>query len=170
MSDQLLMDRAFINSIVGEGTSFKGELTLQGLLRIDGDFIGRIHTEGKVLIGKNGRAECTIIAGTVVVGGVLKGNIRSTEKVIVLSSGTIIGNVSAPRLIIEDGVIFHGECVITDKPKDTEKDETSSPGSAVSDYSPAPDEPQQTYWKEENNQESYSRSSLETQEFSPWKR
>lgn len=112
MSDHIAEDGSFINSIVGEGTRFKGELDLNGLLRIDGDYSGTIRTPGKVLVGKNGRAECSIFAGTVVVGGVVKGDIRSTEKVIVLSTGMIIGNIISPRLIVEEGVILNGKCTI----------------------------------------------------------
>ena len=78
MSDYL-KGHSFINSIIGEGTRFSGELVLDGLLRIDGDFSGSIETTGKVLIGKTGRTECNIIAGTVVVGGVIRGNIFSTS-------------------------------------------------------------------------------------------
>ncbi len=105
-------DDAFVNSIVGEGTHFRGHLELAGLLRIDGDFSGSIRTAGRVLIGRNGRADCTIQAGTVVVGGVLRGTIHSTEKVIVLSSALIIGDIYSPRLIVEDGVILDGTFVI----------------------------------------------------------
>jgi cytoskeletal protein CcmA (bactofilin family) len=113
MSDTHLNDDAFVNSIIGEGTRFKGEFDLNGLLRIDGDFTGVIRTKGKVLVGRNGRAECTMHAGTVVVGGVVKGEITSTEKVIVLSTGLVVGNVSTPRLIVEEGVILDGTCRIT---------------------------------------------------------
>ncbi len=112
MSDHLGKSGIFINSIVGEGTKFVGDLELNGLLRIDGDFIGTIKTNGKVLIGKNGRAECTIAANTVVIGGVVKGDIVSKEKVVILSTGMLIGNVSTPRLISEDGVILNGFCMI----------------------------------------------------------
>lgn len=121
MSNNLIEDRAFVNSIVGEGTRFNGELDLNGLLRIDGDFTGTIKTTGKVLVGKNGRAECTINASTVVIGGAVKGNIYSSERVIVLSSGMILGNIYTPRLIVEEGVILDGECVIdVDYKKDSE--------------------------------------------------
>ena len=113
MSDTHLADDAFINSIIGEGTKFKGEFDLNGLLRIDGDFTGVIRTKGKVLVGKNGRAECTLNAGTVIVGGVLRGEIFSTDKVIILSTGLVLGNITTPRLIIEEGVIFNGSCKIT---------------------------------------------------------
>lgn len=112
MSDHLGKNGVFINSIVGDGTKFVGDLELNGLLRIDGDFIGNIRTDGKVLIGKSGRAECTIIANTVVIGGVVKGDIVSKEKVVILSTGMLIGNVSTPRLISEDGVILNGVCMI----------------------------------------------------------
>jgi cytoskeletal protein CcmA (bactofilin family) len=110
--DQHITDDAFINSIIGEGTRIKGEFDLNGLLRIDGDFSGVIRTKGKVLVGKNGRAECTLSAGTVVIGGVFRGEIVSTEKVIILSTGLVIGTVTTPRLIIEEGVIFNGSCKV----------------------------------------------------------
>lgn len=112
MSNHLQEDGSFINSIVGEGTSFRGNLELNGLLRIDGDFSGTIRTQGKVLVGINGRAECTIHAGTVVIGGVVKGNVQATEKVLVLSTGMMIGNISTPRLIAEEGVVLDGTCLV----------------------------------------------------------
>jgi cytoskeletal protein CcmA (bactofilin family) len=113
MSDTHISDDAFINSIIGEGTRFKGEFDLNGLLRIDGDFTGTIRTKGKVLVGRNGRAECTLHAGTVVIGGVVRGDVFSSEKVIILSTGLVLGNITTPRLIIEEGVIFDGTCRIT---------------------------------------------------------
>lgn len=120
MSDTHITDDAFINSIIGEGTRFKGEFDLNGLLRIDGDFTGTIRTKGKVLVGKNGRAECTLNAGTVVVGGVVRGEIISTEKVIILSTGLVLGNITTPRLIMEEGVIFNGSCKVTAPPEKSE--------------------------------------------------
>ena len=110
MSDTRITDDAFINSIIGEGTRIKGEFDLNGLLRIDGDFTGVIRTKGKVLVGRNGRAECTLNAGTVVIGGVFRGDIVSAEKVIILSTGLVLGSITTPRLIIEEGVIFNGSC------------------------------------------------------------
>lgn len=116
MSDTRITDDAFINSIIGEGTRFKGEFDLNGLLRIDGDFTGVIRTKGKVLVGQNGRAECTLHAGTVVVGGVVRGEIVSTERVTILSTGLVLGNITTPRLIVEEGVILNGTCRITMPP------------------------------------------------------
>jgi cytoskeletal protein CcmA (bactofilin family) len=135
LSDSHVTDDAFINSIIGEGTRFKGEFDLNGLLRIDGDFSGVIRTKGKVLIGKNGRAECTLNAGTVVVGGVMRGEIVSTERVVILSTGLVLGNITTPRLIIEEGVIFNGSCKIT-APAVTETGRSGSNGQKLAASAP----------------------------------
>lgn len=112
MGDNQIPDKALLNSIIGEGTRFKGEFDLNGLLRIDGDFSGIIRTKGKVLVGSNGRVECTMYAGTVVIGGIVRGDIYSTEKVTILSTGMVIGNIQSPRLVIENGVLLNGNCKI----------------------------------------------------------
>jgi cytoskeletal protein CcmA (bactofilin family) len=112
MSDVEVPGGPYINSIIGEGTRFNGEFDLNGLLRIDGDFCGTVRTDGKVLVGKNGRAECTVYAGTVVIGGVLRGNIFAGEKVVILSTGIVLGNIHSPRFIVEEGVIFNGTAKI----------------------------------------------------------
>lgn len=121
----ILNGKDSLNSMIGPGTRFKGEFELDGLLRIDGDFSGIIRTEGKVLVGSNGRVECSMYAGRVVVGGVVRGDIISKEKVTILSTGMVIGNISTPRLIIEEGVIFNGKCRIT-RQEDEEIKESES--------------------------------------------
>jgi len=131
MSDYL-KNHSFINSIIGEGTKFSGELVLNGLLRIDGDFSGSIETTGKVLIGKTGRAECNIIAGTAVIGGVVRGNIYSSGKVIILSTGMVIGNVQAPRLVVEEGVLLHGNCRIVSSSEESGDEPVAVGGNSYS--------------------------------------
>ena len=104
-----------INSIIGENTSFKGVFNIKGPLRIDGDFNGKIVSSGKVIIGKTGRVESLILAKHVTIGGVVKGNIYAEEKVFILKSSEIIGNIYSASVIMEDGVIFNGKCEILQK-------------------------------------------------------
>jgi cytoskeletal protein CcmA (bactofilin family) len=106
-------DGSFINSIVGPGTFFRGHVELNGLLRIDGDFSGSVKTSGRVIVGQAGRADCAIDAGSVVVGGLFRGEIYAQEKVVLLSSSVVIGSITAPRLVIEPGVLVHGRCTIS---------------------------------------------------------
>ena len=113
MSGARTHEDAFINSIVGPGTLFRGHVELNGLLRIDGDFSGSVKTDGRVIVGQLGRADCAIEAGSVVVGGLFRGEILAHEKVVLLSSSIVIGRVCAPRLVVESGVRFSGTCEIT---------------------------------------------------------
>lgn len=109
------VEENLVNSIIGEGSEFKGEFKINGLLRIDGKFQGTIATSGKVLIGINGEALTDIEARVVVVGGTVKGNIMATERVTLLSSGKVTGNIITPSLIMEEGVAFAGKCIINQK-------------------------------------------------------
>ncbi len=112
--DDYAKGQTLINSIIGDGTRFRGDLDLKGLLRIDGDFEGNIRTDGRVLVGKSGRARCLINADTVVVGGIIKGDIKASGKIVLLSTCVMIGNIRAPQIIVEEGVILHGHCTISE--------------------------------------------------------
>ena len=103
----------YVNSIVGESSRFRGHLELSGLMRIDGDYSGSVKTDGKVIVGRNGRADCTIEASTVVIGGVFRGNVYATDKVIVLSSALVLGNLYTPRLVAEEGVLLDGAIMVS---------------------------------------------------------
>ena len=136
MSDVQIPGGPYINSIIGEGTRFNGEFDLNGLLRIDGDFCGTVRTEGKVLVGKNGRAECTIYAGTVVVGGIVRGNVFANEKVVILSTGIVLGNIHSPRFIVEEGVIFNGTAKIVQPKTEADAQEVAAEPSETQSYAP----------------------------------
>jgi cytoskeletal protein CcmA (bactofilin family) len=104
-----------VNSIIGEGSEFKGEFKINGLLRIDGSFQGTIETDGKVLVGQSGTAITDIRARLIVIGGTVRGNIYATERVILLSTGVVKGNIITPGLVMEEGVTLEGNCVIKKK-------------------------------------------------------
>lgn len=112
MKNDFFTGSHYINSIVGEGTFVTGTIVSNELLRIDGSFRGPIRSTGKVLIGKDGRVESFISAETVVVGGIVKGNIKATDRIVILTNGVVIGNIKAPRLIIEENVLFRGQCTV----------------------------------------------------------
>lgn len=111
--DEYTKNQSLINSIIGEGTRFRGDIELRGLLRIDGDFQGNIKADGRVLIGRLGRAQCLIEADTVVVGGILKGDIRAESKIVLLSTSMVIGDIRSPQIVVEEGVIIHGYCTVS---------------------------------------------------------
>ena len=113
MAARRVTDENLINSIVGPGTFLRGHVELSGLLRIDGDFSGSLKSDGRVIVGQAGRADCAIEAATVVIGGVFRGEILATEKVVLLSSAVVIGTITSPRLVAEDGVLLSGRFQVT---------------------------------------------------------
>src|SRR4030042_899511 len=115
MKNKLKSTDLTINSILGENTYLKGHFIIKGPLRIDGNFSGKIDSTGKVIIGKNGRAECMLIAKVVIIGGTVKGDVYAEENVLVLKTGEVIGNIYSASITMEDGVIFNGKCKIIEK-------------------------------------------------------
>lgn len=105
-------DNLHINTFLGYGTMLKGDLITDGQVRIDGDIDGKIEARGTVIIGKKGRANASISAPVVIVGGGVRGKIFASEKVEILGSGIVIGDIQSPRLEVQDGVILQGNCSI----------------------------------------------------------
>ncbi len=101
-----------VNSLIGEGSEFRGEFRVRDLIRIDGYFQGNILTEGKVLVGRSGRVDTDIRAGIVVVGGTVAGSIYAAKRVTLLSTAQVFGDVITRSLVVEEGVVFEGRCTI----------------------------------------------------------
>lgn len=101
-----------VNSLIGEGSEFRGEFKVKDLIRIDGFFKGSIITEGKVLVGQTGTVDTDIRAGIVVIGGEIRGSVQATKRVVLLSTGRLYGDIITPSLIVEDGTVFEGRCTI----------------------------------------------------------
>ena len=95
-------------AFVGKGVEFKGTITYNGTVRIDGILDGEIHTEGTLLIGEEAVLTAKVSAGTVISKGKITGDITAKEKVRLLSPAILNGSVKAPTLSMEEGVLFNG--------------------------------------------------------------
>ncbi len=104
---------AFINTIVGHGSSFKGDIVVHGFFRVDGDFLGTITTEGRILVSTTGRIKGSLTGRDIVVSGVVKGDLYATERITLLASALVVGNLFAPRIQMERGVLVEGYCCST---------------------------------------------------------
>lgn len=99
-----------IIAFLGKGTEFKGVITYDGTVRIDGKVEGEIITKGTLVVGETATIDAEINAGTVICGGKIHGNITATTKVQLLSPAVLNGSVRTPVLIVEEGVKFNGNC------------------------------------------------------------
>ncbi len=104
-----------IDSLVGENSFFKGDVQVEGFLRIEGAFQGDISETGYVLIGKEGRFKGTISAKRVIIGGVIDGRILAEEEVILLESAVVWAEIRSPQIVVEDGSLFSGRLEIAER-------------------------------------------------------
>lgn len=97
-------------AFVGKGVEFKGVITYDGTVRIDGQLDGEIHTEGTLLVGEEAVITAKISAGTIVSKGKITGDIVAKEKIRLLSPAVLNGSATTPMLSMEEGVLFNGSC------------------------------------------------------------
>jgi cytoskeletal protein CcmA (bactofilin family) len=95
--------------LLGPGTEFDGRLTFSGTVRIDAKFKGSIVTEDVLVVGEQARIDADLTCGTVIVYGEVNGNIRAKHGVELRHPARVRGNVETPSLLLEKGVLFHGE-------------------------------------------------------------
>lgn len=100
-----------LETVVGAESSFQGTLRSKGSVRIDGKIEGGVSAEG-VILGERGEVQGDISARTVVVGGKITGNVHATESLELLSKSQVFGDLHAPQLLIAEGAIFEGSCLM----------------------------------------------------------
>lgn len=94
---------------VGPSIHFKGDLSGEEDLVIQGTVEGTINLkQHNLIIGQEGKVNANVHAHTITVEGSLKGDVYGEEKVIIKKSGNVQGNISAPRVSLEDGAKFKG--------------------------------------------------------------
>ncbi len=108
--DTRMVEPVDIKTTFGPETEFEGDLEYDTSLKILGKFKGSVKTGGFLVIGESAEVEAEIIAGSLIIGGTVRGNIEAREKCEVLSTGKIYGNIKTNKLKIADGVVFEGNC------------------------------------------------------------
>jgi cytoskeletal protein CcmA (bactofilin family) len=106
-------NEAIINSVIGEGSIFEGKFYISGSMQINGKFEGEIKTDDQLIIGETGRVKTNIFAKRVIIAGTLIGNTNATEEVILLATGRILGDITAPVVHMNEGVVVEGRIHVT---------------------------------------------------------
>jgi cytoskeletal protein CcmA (bactofilin family) len=118
---------------IGSTLFFKGDLQGEEDLVIEGRIEGRISMrQGNVTIGEKGRVEADIEAGSIQVAGFVKGNLTGADRVVLLESGRVEGNITARSVSLENGCHFKGSI-------DMQSDSAVRPG--LKNVSPAASAP-----------------------------
>jgi cytoskeletal protein CcmA (bactofilin family) len=110
-----------ITAFLGKGTEFKGVLSFEGTIRVDGRVEGEVLSKDTLIAGDEAHLQGEISVGTIISSGKIVGNVSASQKVHILAPGVIEGNIKTPKLIIEEGVTFDGKCEMAGQKSATEQ-------------------------------------------------
>jgi len=114
-------EQAEITAFLGKGTEFKGVLSFEGTIRVDGKVEGEVISKDTLIASDGAFLQGEISVGTIIVSGRIVGNINASQKVHLLAPASIQGNIKTPKLIIEEGVTFDGKCEMAGEKKTAEQ-------------------------------------------------
>ena len=117
-------DDISINTMIGGGSAFYGDLRVSGGMMIDGDVDGNIEISGNIIVAERARVRGNITAKSAIISGIVIGDIRAPESIKLRSSSTVIGDVSTRKLHVADKVILHGHCISIADQERYEKEDT----------------------------------------------
>ncbi len=99
-------------NILSKDVSITGKIKLTGDISIDGNVDGEITTKGVVTINQNAVIKAIIKAGTIVVHGKIQGNLEATDRIELLRTSEIVGDIKAAVLKVDAGAVFVGSSEI----------------------------------------------------------
>jgi cytoskeletal protein CcmA (bactofilin family) len=100
-----------LEALIGSDSEFKGDITVNGVLRIDGKLTGNIMADS-VILGNDAFVTGDIKAKSVVIGGRVDGNITAEEIIEIKPTGQVFGDIHTRKLSVAEGGIFEGRSLI----------------------------------------------------------
>ena len=119
---------------LGASLHVKGEISGNEDLHIDGSVEGLIQLEDrKLTVGASAKLTADVVAREVVVYGSVKGNLRARDRIEIKKDGSVVGDLTTARIMIEDGAYFKGSIEIdrTASGSETDLDKPSYPRAAT---------------------------------------
>jgi cytoskeletal protein CcmA (bactofilin family) len=105
--------RGDLAAFIDEGSEIEGKYTFSGTVVLNGKFQGEIVSPDTLIIGKKGVINATIRVGSALISGEVVGNVLATERVELRRNARVFGDLEAPVVVVEEGVLFEGHCRMT---------------------------------------------------------
>jgi cytoskeletal protein CcmA (bactofilin family) len=100
-------------TVIARPTRIEGKLLGSGEVLVDGTFKGTIDSQGAVRVAERGQVEAEIRAQTVEVAGTVTGDVTAEKRIVLETTASVDGNITAPRILIHDGATFRGQVNMT---------------------------------------------------------
>ncbi|PYN22584.1 MAG: polymer-forming cytoskeletal protein [Candidatus Rokuibacteriota bacterium] len=99
-----------LTAFIDEGSEIEGKYSFSGTVMINGRFRGEITSSDSLIIGEKGVVNASVRAGIVLINGEVVGNVSASERVELRGTARVFGDVEAPVVVVEEGVLFDGQC------------------------------------------------------------
>jgi cytoskeletal protein CcmA (bactofilin family) len=109
-------DESKFNAFLGTDTSYNGQLSFAGSVRIDGEFTGEISSEGTLILGKDARVSGRISVAQLILSGKIDGEILVSKQTTMHKTAFLTGNIVTPVLVMEEGATLQGTVQMTKDP------------------------------------------------------
>lgn len=106
---------------IGKGSTIVGTLTFSGPAEIDCQVEGEIDAPDRVVIGESAMIRGKIRGGDITIKGAVQGDIIASKRLCLKKPARVAGNIVAPSLLIEEGVLFEGKCSMGSQVESTQR-------------------------------------------------
>lgn len=94
--------------MLGPNDRLIGELHIEGNLRVSGTLEGQIEATGDVDVTEAATVKASVAGREVTVSGQVSGPVVASKKLVIGKSGSVVGDVRVPRLVMQDGATLSG--------------------------------------------------------------
>ena len=104
------MDGTALTAFLGKGTRITGTLVFEGPCRIEGQVEGEVSAKDTLTVGESAVVNARVHGSMIVIHGTVTGDVVATTRLEIRAPGKIVGDVTTPSLVINEGAILEGRC------------------------------------------------------------
>lgn len=120
------IDPTVVDTVIGETVVIEGTIKTKTSIQIDGKLTGELHSDGNVTVGATGELNANVKARELVVEGTINGNVTAEEKLVIKSSGKVVGETKTNAFVVDEGGVFLGKSNMLNKENAEAKKEVAS--------------------------------------------
>ncbi|MBA4393033.1 MAG: hypothetical protein C0407_05725, partial [Desulfobacca sp.] len=112
-----------MTTVIADDLQIKGTITFKTSLMIKGSLDGEIISEGLLVVGSTAKINAAISTKSLISHGEIQGDVTASEQVVLKGSSVHTGKVTTPNIVVENGSVFNGSCVMERKTEETPQEE-----------------------------------------------
>lgn len=102
-----------LNGFLDLGSRMQGELHFEDTFRVDGHLLGKVDSEGDLIVGDRGEVDGDLTVGRLFVSGLVRGRVKAQRRIEISPGGRVLADVETPVLVLDEGCFFEGHCTMT---------------------------------------------------------